>query len=684
MKSKKIFALGILLLCTTWISGLIMSAADHSGQNARELYITEWGIISEIRKNGNIKTTSDQISEKRNNGEPEQSNGEGNEEQSPIQTSLSEHVAQYHIDVTLDAEQKKLHGAQIVAWQHPGGQPLTELYLHLYPNAFRSKETTFIRESGGKLRQDTMAKNSYGHMVIHSIKTDEGVDLTHRTTFVQPDDGNEHDMTLMQLRLPQPLMPGERISLHLQFEVALPPVFARMGYADDFIMAGQWFPKMAAYERQGTRGRSDEGWNLHQYHGNSEFYANFAAYIVRIHVPADYVVAATGFPVKQPTVKDGQKTYYFYADDVHDFAWSASPHFEYFERPFSTPHVPGVLIKLYLDPTHAPLKDRYFHAAERSLARFSEWFGSYPYATLSIVVPPAGGSGAGGMEYPTLITAWAADDAQPDYELERVIVHEIAHQYFYGIVASNEFEEAWLDEAFASYAEDKLLQTEYGIKTNSPIEASYVTSPAPLQQHAWAYDNHLHYAENVYVRGKLILQDIEQSVGSAKMEEVLRRYFQRWQFRHPGTNDFQAVLEEVTGRSWQQYFDDFVYGGEMVDFSVESIQIAKIERDGVPKFESTVHMKSRGPSHHGTSVLFHFADGKALSKRWNRAENELHIKLIHDAPVDWVMIDPDYELVLEHKQINNFKKTHVERQSKWRWQFGILKMIETFIGSIAW
>lgn len=609
---------------------------------------------------------------------------DGGELKLPIQQSLSEHVAQYHIDVMLDAEAKKLVGKQVVTWMHPGHVAVNELYFHLYPNAFRSKDSTFIQESGGQLRNDKMGKNNYGDMAITKIVTDNGHDLTNYTTFVQPDDDNKQDMTLMRLKLAEPLHPGEQVTLQLYFEVTLPYAFARMGYVDDFVMAGQWFPKVAAYERKGTRQREDEGWNLHQYHGNSEFYANFAIYVVRINVPSDYTVAATGFSTKKPTVSGERKTYHFYADDVHDFAWAASPHFEYVEQPYSTPNIPGVRIKLYLDPAHVHLKERYMHAAQRSLDRFSEWYGSYPYSTLSIVVPPAGGSGAGGMEYPTLVTAWAADDTEPGYELERVIVHEIAHQYFYGMVASNEFEEAWLDEAFTSYAEDRLMQEEYGLTANTAIEGSYVTAPASLQKHAWHYNGHDHYAENVYIRGKLVLQDIEQKIGTALMDRVLRHYVEQWKFRHPTTRDFQQAIEQVTEQSWQAYFDDFIYGEHMVDYAVDTIVTKVIHEAEKERYESTVHVSHNGLSHHGADILFQFADGQKVYKQWDGKTPTQTFTFIHDAPVDWVMIDPHYALILENKHINNFLKTEVDRSTKLRWHLGVVKILESLIGSIAW
>lgn len=419
------------------------------------------------------------------------------------------------MDVKL-VEGNVLEGTQTITWTHPGKKTVSELYFHMYPNAFSSADTTFMKESGGKLRGDVMPTNGYGSMNITEMKTEDGLSLLHRMQYVQPDDGNIKDTTLIKVRLPKPVKGGESITLHTRFEVNLPKIFARMGTADHFVMAGQWFPKLSAYEPVGRRGRTTEGWNLHQYHGNSEFYADFGIYSVRIRVPETYKVAATGFPTQQAVVKNGEKVYQFYADDVHDFAWAASPDFVYAEEPFSAPNVPGVRIKLYLDPAHQDLKERYFYAAKAALANYSKWFGPYPYATLSIVVPPKAGNGAGGMEYPTLVTAFGADDTTPGYDLERTVVHEIGHQYFYGMVASNEFEEAWLDEGFTSYAEDKLMEQEYGLIPNLPVQSGLITSPSSLTQESWKFDSQNEYAANVYTRGKLVLLGIEHQVGAKR------------------------------------------------------------------------------------------------------------------------------------------------------------------------
>ncbi len=597
---------------------------------------------------------------------------------------LSQHIVEYHISVQLDATEKKLSGAQTFSWKNTGKNPVKELYFHLYPNAFQSKKTTFNKESGGKLRSDQMKEDSYGRMDITAVKTAEGDDLLPFIQYVQPDDGNKHDQTLIKIRLPQPVLPDEKVTLQMNFTVKLPYVFARMGYAGDFVMAGQWFPKVAVYEPAGTRGRKTEGWNLHQYHGNSEFYSDFGIYNVRIKVPSDYTVAATGFPAKPPVQEGKTKTYHFYADDVHDFAWAASPHFVYAEEPYSAPNVPGVRIKLYLDPKHKALKSRYLIAAKKALARYSEWYGPYPYSTLSIVVPPEGGNGAGGMEYPSLITAWSASDEKPDLELERVIVHEIGHQFWYGMVASNEFEEAWLDEGFTSYAEDKLMEREYDVKTNAPVVSSFITSPAPLHQLSWQYGSHARYADNVYTRAKLVLKDIERQIGEKQMNKVLKTYFERWKFRHPGTADFQKTLEDVTKKSWSDYFNQFVYGGQMIDYSVESIQTKPIQQEGLTVYENAVLLQKRGGSYSPVPVVFHFGDGTSMVKMWNGQDTSIRYKFVHPSPVAWVAIDPNYTMMLENKHINNFLKNDVDKTWRVRWTLGAVKFIEALLGMVAW
>ncbi|OBZ15654.1 MULTISPECIES: M1 family metallopeptidase [Bacillales] len=609
---------------------------------------------------------------------------EPNTVMTPKPEALSKRVVEYHINVHLLDDAKGLNGDQTVTWTNPGKKTVSELYFNLYPNAFNSDKSTFMKESGGKLRQDKATTNSQGYMKLLTLETLNGESLLPRLQYVQPDDGNANDFTLAKIRLPEPVAPGKSVTLRMGYEVKLPEVFARMGYSGNFVMAGQWFPKIAVYETAGTRGRTAEGWNVHQYHGNSEFYSDFGIYSVRIKVPEAYTVAATGFQTKAIEIKDQMKIYQFYADDVHDFAWSASPDFVYEETAYSDTGIPGVRIKLYLDPSHAALKDRYMHAAKSALASYAKWYGEYPYSTLSIVVPPKGANGAGGMEYPTLVTAFSAESENPGYDLERTVVHEIGHQYWYGMVASNEFEEAWLDEGFTSYAEDKVMETAYGVEANLPVESSYMTNPAPLKQPSWAYGSHTQYAENVYMRAKLVLIGIENQVGSRTMQKILRTYFQKYKFKHPSSADFQRVVESVTKTKWHDYFSQYVYDNQMADFSVESIHVRPVKQDGANMYESVVLVKKNGGSNGEIKVVLQFTDGTKIVKLWNAEESHIQYTQLHSAPLKWAMVDPGHSNVLDNKLINNYMQAQLPEDKRTRWSIGVVKLLEGLLGSLSW
>lgn len=602
----------------------------------------------------------------------------------PKPQPLSNRVVEYHITVNLRDDGQHLDGEQTVTWTNPGRKQVSELYFHLYPNAFQSSDTTFMRESGGKLRQDKATANSLSHLKLLKLQTLDGESLLPRLQYVRPDDGNNNDYTLVKLRLPEPVAPGKEITLHMSYEVKLPEVFARMGYSGDFVMAGQWFPKLAVYEPIGVRGRTSEGWNVHQYHGNSEFYSDFGIYSVRIQVPKDYTVAATGFQTKPIAMKDNKKIYQFYAEDVHDFAWAASPDFIYEEMSFSDKGIPGVRIKLYLDPAHSALKERYMHAAKSALSSYAKWYGAYPYNTLSIVVPPEGASGAGGMEYPTLITALAAESENPSYALERTVVHEIGHQYWYGMVASNEFEEAWLDEGFTSYAEDKVMEAVYGLTPNLRMEASYMTDPAPLKQPSWAYESSSQYAENVYMRAKLVLVDIEKKVGTSTMQKIMRTYFQKYKFKHPTTSDFHHVVEQVTKTKWTEYFNQFVYRNMMADFAVEAIHVRPVTQDGEKLYESIILIKRNGGTNGAVPVILQFADGTSKTNVWAAEESHIQYKELHTAPLEWAAVDPQHSNVLDNKLINNFMKAELPMESRTRWSLAITKIMEGLLGALSW
>ncbi|WP_405518266.1 hypothetical protein [Spirosoma sp. KNUC1025] len=253
---------------------------------------------------------------------------------------LSPRLANYQIDVTLDPVTKKLNGRETLTWRNPSNDVIRELQFHLYLNAFRNENTTFMRESGGQLRGTQLDRNAdenpYGSIDIVSMKTRAGEALAYE--FFQPDQPvNRNDRTVIRVPLTKPVGPGETLVLDISFRAKLPKIFARTGFSKDFFLVGQWFPKIGVYEPAGTRYASQGQWNCHQFHAHSEFYADHGVYDVNITTPKDFWVSATGLFQSEKLHPNGTKTILYHAEEVVDFAWTASPHFKVVNNSWKRP-----------------------------------------------------------------------------------------------------------------------------------------------------------------------------------------------------------------------------------------------------------------------------------------------------------------------------------------------------------
>jgi len=418
----------------------------------------------------------------------------------------SDRVVSYTINARLDPAVKEVQGEMDIVWRNTAGKPVDELYLHLYLNAFRDLDSTFMREGSERGKAGSRWDAEYpGWIRLERLRAADDTDLLSALAFVRPDDGNEKDETLALVKLPAPVAPQETVSLKAAFRSRLPRVVHRTGWAGDpddpdslFFMVAQWFPKVAVL-RQDAKG--ELRWNAHQFHRNTEFFSDYGEYRVSLTVPEGYTVGATGRAAAEPTRnEDGTTTTTFVQEDVHDFAWTASPHFRVSEfewtfdgfcdaspslglklrellartaahrdvEPAVVKPATPVTVRILYQEDHERLVERIRLAAGASLACYGMWFGAYPYGTLTIVDPPAGGLGAGGMEYPTLITIFA-DRHAPEYAtgLESVTIHEFGHQFFYGLIGSNEFEEAWLDEGFTSFTDARVHEVAFGPETTT-------------------------------------------------------------------------------------------------------------------------------------------------------------------------------------------------------------------------
>ncbi|RLD75468.1 MAG: M1 family peptidase, partial [Bacteroidetes bacterium] len=378
--------------------------------------------------------------------------------------ALSPRNANYDMEVSLNPDTKIVDGKMELNWINISPDTITELQFHMYLNAFKNTESTLMKESGGSIHGSKAGTDelSWGWIDIKSMKIQGGENLSSKIEYIQPDDDNKNDQTVIRIPLRDSILPGDTIDILINFESKLPELFARTGYKDNYYLVGQWFPKIGVYEPAGMRFAKSGAWNCHQFHAESEFYADFGVYNVSITLPKDYVVGATGALVNEK-INGESKTLKYHAEDVIDFVWTASKRF--IEVKDEWEHVK---IKLLIQPEHEDLAKRHIESAKIALDYFTEHLGPYPYGTLTIVDPPLTAFGSAGMEYPTFITAgsfaWMPEGIK---FIENVVIHEFGHQYFMGILASNEFEEAWIDEGFNTYFETRIMDATYGEKTSS-------------------------------------------------------------------------------------------------------------------------------------------------------------------------------------------------------------------------
>ena len=217
-------------------------------------------------------------------------------------------VASYQIQVDFDPQAKHLSGTEVIRYNNTTTQPIPELVFHLYLNAFRDSNSFFLMDTGGIHRSSRWTKEHPGWIVVQGIRQLDGTPLT----FIEIEDG-----TLGRASLPDPIAPGETGEFEVIFAAQLPRVISRTGFAGDFFMVGQWFPKLGVWE--------NGSWNAHPFHSNAEFYADFGVYEVEITLPAVYKTAGSGVLVSRVDNADGSQTVSYRAEAVIDFAWAASP-----------------------------------------------------------------------------------------------------------------------------------------------------------------------------------------------------------------------------------------------------------------------------------------------------------------------------------------------------------------------
>lgn len=503
--------------------------------------------------------------------------------------TLSDRVVKYRIHATLDPEKHTVTGRQQLTWRNRSDREVRSVYLHLYLNAFEGPGSTYYteqRERGFEFRSgEGTREGEWGWMRLTRVEQ-AGARVPWR--YVQPDGGPATDRTVVRLDLPHPVAPGDSTTLDIGFLDQLPRVVARTGYYGSFHLVAQWFPKIGVLELPGERGATTPRWNVHEFHLHSEFYADFGEYDVTLTVPKGYTVGATGALAGKPVERDGMVSHRYLQGDVHDFAWTADKRYaEPMVKTWRGPRGP-VEVRVLHHPEF-PNANVVMQATIDSLDYFSRTLGPYPYRTVTAVVPPYNADEAGGMEYPTFFTADNVVDARPGtpgrWALDFVTIHEFGHGYFYGILASNEFEEPFLDEGLNQFWNQRMLRERdqdlqlarpwmrrLGIDLGVPsfdidrVGAMNDDPRDPLGQNSWNRSSSRSYG-TVYSRTSTAMRELESRLGAAALERAFKAYYQRWKFRHPSTADLQQALAESSGRPElvARVFEQQVYGASAVD-----------------------------------------------------------------------------------------------------------------------
>jgi hypothetical protein len=582
-----------------------------------------------------------------------------------ITPPLSPRNANYTISARLDPAARTITGSETITWRNLTSRAATELQFHLYWNAWKNTRSTFMREAAlAGLPDEGRAEGDWARIDVTSIRIG-GLDRTAARRFIAPDDDNQDDETVLAVGLPQPVEPGATATIEVAWTAHVPRPFARTGAIGNFFFIVQWFPKLGVLQ--------DGGWNCHQFHAGTEFFSDFGVYDVSLTVPAGWPLGATGVQVKRHDNRDRTTTHRYYQEDVHDFAWTTSP--DYIERTarFEHPRLPPVEMRLLLQPEHASQAERHFAATRTTLKHYGEWFGPYPYGHITII-DPAYQSGAGGMEYPTLFTAgtrWLAPAGVTTPE--GVTVHEAGHQFWYGMVANNEFEDAWMDEGFNTYSTARAIAEDY---TPNFLALRYFGGFVPYVVREIALiretdGNRLigyrHDAKSdvpstpsfryfpatggsiTYNKTALWLNTLERWLGWPTTQAIMSTHFTRWRFKHPKPDDFFKLASEVAGRDLSGFFQQVYRSSDVFDYGVQQLQSA---REG-DRFRTSVVVRRHGEGIFPVSVDVVFRNGERITEQWDGQDRWKLYTYDRPSQALSAQVDPNRVLLLDANYTNN-------------------------------
>jgi hypothetical protein len=489
----------------------------------------------------------------------------------------------YKIFVRLNDIEHSLSGETQITYYNHSQDSLSEIWFHLYPNAYKNQNSSFAKQLIELGQADFYFSKILERGFIDSLNfTVNGEDAL---LIPHP---NETDIATLVLN--EPLPPGEKIQISTPFYVKIPEIFSRLGHSGQAYYITQWFPKPAVYDKS--------GWHVFPYLNMGEFYSEFGNYHVEIEVPANYRVAASGqlkslserewlknledndsmeFPASDTTFK----RIVFEAQNVHDFAWFADKRFCVRHEQYGQ----NQEIWAFFLPKSTSQWEKVPQYIRKTMDFYSSELGELPYPSISAVEGFLGVGG--GMEYPgvTLIGY-----NYHGLNLERIVMHEVGHNWFYGVLGFNERRYPWLDEGLNSFYEHRYMHYYYPkLSANTDLfgfsnkefnqaplhvssEIMYkmarslgTDQPANLSSENYYFIN---YGAVIYKKTVSAFTHLMYAIGENEFRQIMQSFYYQWKNKHPDPEDLRKHFETKTDKDLSWFFDGLIGSTQSVDYVI--------------------------------------------------------------------------------------------------------------------
>ncbi len=477
----------------------------------------------------------------------------------------------YTIDVNVNVENYQYAGSMKLVYTNNSPDDLNRVFFHLYFNAFQPGSMMDVRSLsiedpdprvGSRISE--LAPEEQGWMRVKSLSMNgKSVRFT-------------ESETILEVELDTPIKAGKKATFEMVWDAQVPLQIRRSGRTNkegiEFSMS-QWYPKLCEYDK--------EGWHANPYIGR-EFHGVWGDFNVNITLDKDYLIGATGelknakeighgyAPIANQKPVNGQLTWRWEAKNVHDFVWAADPDYIHTTRQVEG----GPLLRFIYQPNEEfdANWEQLPELMDKAFRFMSEQYGAYPYPVYSFIQ-----GGDGGMEYPmaTLITGHRSLRS-----LTGVSVHEAAHSWYQGVLATNEALYEWMDEGFTSFATDRTMLHLFADPTRRPNQMAYQGyislaksgKEEALITHADHYATNYGYGMAAYSKGEVLLAQLGYIMGDEVRDRALKRYFDTWKFKHPTSSDFKRVMELESGIELDWYFEYFEQSTHTIDYSIELVE----------------------------------------------------------------------------------------------------------------